>query len=246
MKWPKNRLINLSIYGLICLSHAALAQEDKATFTDEQPKGFSMVGDQLSGGSLSQENKQYITEVFKKMGKSPLRFRRTLESFSENVPGYAYICTSPLLGYCYINEPWFNTLSESEKRFVIGRAALDSTHQADAKNTLVYAGVAGTGCYLAYKLYKKLGEGIYEHKPGLLVKSLSTLAALVIYTKITDRLVLRPLARYNEFQKDKQAALKLQCVDGALSVLQKMENDKLNSLVKNTDRVNRLKVLKKA
>jgi hypothetical protein len=239
MKLIRSRLINLSVCALACLFFGVRAQEEKNVFSDEHPKGFSVFGEQLSGGSLSAENKQYVTEIFKKMGKSPSRFCRTLESFSESYPGFRYIFASPFLGYCYINEAWFNTLSEPEKRFVVGRAALDSTNTTDLKSSLVYAGVAGTGCYLGYKLYTTLGE----YNRGFLVKSLSTIAALALYTKIADKVVMQPLARYNEYKKDKQAALHLDCVDGALIVLKKMDDKAMP--IKSIDRVNRLKVLKK-
>src|SRR5581483_5288343 len=106
----RHKFVTLIGICLLAINTPKTSVAQEVQERNESQASFS-IPEQLSGGSLSPENKLFIEGIMQKLDiKTSIKFRRTLESFSEHHAAFKYIFTSPLLGYCYINEPWFDTL----------------------------------------------------------------------------------------------------------------------------------------
>ncbi len=216
-------LMSISAFSVATYSQQAVQERLEAPVT-----GFATIGDQLAGGRLTPENESLIRDIFKKMGvTSNIRLARAIESFAENHPNFRYVHNSPLLGHFYVNEPWFNSLSEQEKRFVIGRAAADMTTGHKAQEILKYALLGSLYGYVGYKTYTTLERHQFNGTRLLskIVSGMEALAAMVGTRFFMNKLVLNPIGRYQAYKTDKQVAQKLDCLDGAVSVLKKMHAD---------------------
>lgn len=205
-----------------------------------------LTAQQLSSGDLSVENQAYITSILRAMGvEQEFVLCKPLEALLLNQTDFATIVTAPQLKYMYINQDWFDGLREQERRFVIGHEAALLKDQRIAEKAFDGVLAAASVC-AGIKTYAYIHTKSHANVFKRCIMSIAhaSIASVVAATSwhVVQTCFKDFFKSRREYQADKAAVEKLDCLSGALSFMRRYENKALAFV---GERIKRLEALVK-
>jgi len=189
--------------------------------------------EQFAEGNVSEQNKNLILDIAQIFSiQTPLEIRKPSFIGQGMVPLMHFVLgfkgkeKNP--DYIFINEEWFDTLSDSEKKYIVGYELVRlqrSEKNEFIKSTIIPSVFQTIEIGLAVQLYRYLGtrETFLGFNTNWRTKLLTTfLGALAL------EIIMAPMAEWANdrvmISIDCFVVEKLQCVEGALAVLNKIKN----------------------
>jgi hypothetical protein len=220
------RLSLLMMYGACAQAWNPLKMNDEVRIK---------LGEQIAAGCLTQKHEQLVRSVFERLNvQEAIALRDSSKEAMLVAPQLTFALYSQPYGYFYINENWFSTLSTQEKEFLIASSVRTFySHEGIKKDHyLRYAALAYGIAELmaAVGIYKHLGAytTIAGFQSSWKIKSLATYLSILPFSILVD-VARNKLKAKNDvaglLHSDVYIARKLNCLDGALSLLQKLHKE---------------------
>lgn len=193
------------------------------------------LGEQIAAGSLTQEYEQLARSVFERLNvQEAITLRDSSKEAMLVAPQLQFALYSQPYGYFYINQEWFSTLSTQEKEFLIACTVRTffSSEGLKKDHYIRYATVAyGIAEFIAaVGIYKHLGiyTTIAGFQPSWKIKCLAAYLSLLPFSALEEFIKHRLKAKNDVaglLNSDIYITRKLNCLDGALSLLKKLEKE---------------------
>ena len=205
----------------------------QAQMTYEQ---FLIEEKNTSAGLLSPENQAFIQSIMDQMNFShKIHTRQPLMTLIEVLPALQFEQYFPGSNIWYINETWFNGLSEQEKTFIIGRdlqhiqGLIETTNSA--QNIALVAGSIMIGLTAIGCLYK--GINSYPTILGFQNSKMKSFGLAYAIVAVANLGIINPLvAKYIAYhthakvlKADAEIAQKFNCVQGAIELLTSLQEN---------------------
>ena len=189
---------------------------------------------QTCNGPLSAQNEEFIKNIMYEMNiNTSVKIRQPQDALAEIQPIFNFYLYNPLTDIWYINESWFNTLSEEERTFMIGHG-LEEIRSGSKKQWMAimmgsFAVNAVIDSAVVYNTYKYISS-----YPTIFTMNNSTTKSFILSFAacgLLNTFLLNPIHKYS-VQKlntmvamniDQKVIQQLNCTHGSLSYLKKME-----------------------
>ena len=197
------------------------------------PEQLDFLEKQTCNGPLSAQNEEFIKNIMYEMNvNSSVKIRQPQTALAEIQPILNFHFYNPIAGIWYINEAWFNTLSQEERTFMISYG-LEAIRSGSKQWMAILAGSfavnAAVDIAVVYKSYKYIST----YPTVFTMNNSATKSFLLSFAAcgMLNAALLNPIHNYS-VQKlttmvaitiDQKVIQQLNCASGSLSYLKKME-----------------------
>lgn len=182
------------------------------------------VAEHISDGRLSEPHEQFIEKIRTQLQIKPApHIRRSSGKMRELNSIFKYVGSLSEYNYIYINEDWFNSLTESERTFVIAEQLLDLDYKHHTFR-------ASTVASLSIPTLQLITAGSLYYATAIRNKMSKKVAIpLALASSLPLQFLSKPIKKKIEenirLSRDAFIVDKLNCQDGAISFLKKIKEE---------------------